>query len=59
MSERDAVEAVLDILAPRESWGRCPIFEWGHETTPTEAQMLELAIDIVAAVRAAEGGSNP
>lgn len=53
MSDEAATEAVLDILAPKQSWGRSPIFEWGHETTPTEREMRELAAEIVTAVKAA------
>ena len=50
-----AIERVLDILAPvhqhcgRDGPGRCPIFEWPHETTPTEAEIRALAEQIVDA----------
>ena len=45
------VIAVLDILAPAESSGeRLPIFEWGHETTPSAEEMVDLAIRIVASI---------
>lgn len=55
MSEqRDpAVRAVIDILAPvRYQYGeRVPIFEWAKEETPTDAEIEELAVQIVAALR--------
>ena len=38
-----------DKLAELE--GRQPIFEWGHEGTPTLAELRELAEKIAAAVR--------
>jgi hypothetical protein len=48
------VEAVLNVLAPRADWHperpRLAIFEWGQETTPTDAEVRELAERIVAAV---------
>lgn len=45
------VLAVLDVLAPRFGDGRSPIFEWGHEETPSGAEMVDLAGAIVAALR--------
>jgi hypothetical protein len=51
-----AVLAVLDILAPRDPrrpGERIPVFEFGHETTPTRIEMVELAQAIVDAVAAA------
>ena len=62
MSDGEAVERVLDVLAPWHDFGgeskeRCPIFEWGHETTPTDADMRELAERLVAAVKA-DGGEQ-
>lgn len=62
MSTREQkIEAVLDVLAPvspaqvqlGEEWPRSAIFEWGHETTPTRAEIYELAgrvVDALAAV---------
>lgn len=49
-----AVLAVLDVIAPRDPDGddRSPIFEFGHETTPTRIEMVELAERIADAVRA-------
>lgn len=48
--ERDqAVERVLNILAPEHDSVRYPIFEWGHETTPTDAEMRALTEKIVDA----------
>jgi len=47
------VAAVLDVIAPRAEWNadlRLPLFEWGHETTPTAAEMIDLAERIVAAI---------
>lgn len=45
------VNAVLDVLAPRhEIGGRSPIFEWGHETSPTAEEMIDLARQVVAAI---------
>jgi hypothetical protein len=60
--EREAaIERVLDILAPNftrrgiyrtpnPGGVRIPIFEWGHETTPTEEELRKLAQDLVDAV---------
>ncbi len=45
------VRAVLDILAPVTHGQRSPIFEWGHETTPAPAEVIELARNIVEALR--------
>ena len=39
----------LNLIGGRET-ARCPIFEWGHETTPTDEEMRELAEKIVKAV---------
>jgi len=50
----ERVVAVLDILAPIHHRERMPIFELGHETTPTCEQMVELALDIVEAVETAQ-----
>jgi hypothetical protein len=44
------VEAVIGVLAPNG----IPIFEWGHETTPTDEQIRELAEQIVAAIERGE-----
>lgn len=44
------VVAVLDVLAPVSYGSRSAIFEWGHETTPTAAEMIELAAKVVEAV---------
>lgn len=47
------ITAILDVLAPaRDDLGgeRCPIFEWGHETTPTDAEMVDLARNILAKI---------
>jgi hypothetical protein len=43
--------AMLDVLAPRRGprEPRIPIFEWGHETTPTPDEMIDLARDLLAA----------
>ena len=56
--------AVLDVLAPVETWsgqatGRDPIFEWGHETTPTPEEMIELAGRIVDVLHATEEPMPP
>lgn len=52
-----AVLAALDVLAPACDGIRLPLFEWGHETTPTADEMIELAQQIVAAIaRAAREG---
>lgn len=40
------VKAVLEVLAPN----RIPLFEWGHETTPTASEMIDLARSIVEAI---------
>jgi hypothetical protein len=45
--------AVMDVLAPLHHGARIPVFEWGHETTPTEQDMRELVRDIINAVIAA------
>lgn len=45
-----AIERVMDLLAPRSHGKRCPIFEWGHEATPTEEEVQRLAHNIVLAV---------
>jgi hypothetical protein len=42
----NASRAVADVLAPNG----VPIFEWGHETTPTDGEIRELAERIVAAL---------
>lgn len=51
------VLAVLDVLAPHTRFDadgdRSPIFEFGHETSPTRMEMVELAVQIVDAVRGA------
>jgi hypothetical protein len=51
------IRAVLDVLAPRfDGKGpRIPIFEWGHETTPTAAEMIQLAEELLSAVDLADG----
>jgi hypothetical protein len=43
--------ALLDVLAPRRGprEPRIPIFEWGHETTPTPDDMIDLARGLLAA----------
>lgn len=38
--------AVMDLLAPNGA----PIFEWGHETTPTEGDIRRLAEEIVSVI---------
>lgn len=45
MSEA-AVQAVVDVLAP----GGYPIFEWGHEETPSPPEIRTLAEQIVDAI---------
>lgn len=49
--DRRIKEAVMAVLWPGERQGRFvgPIFEWGHETTPTLAEVEEIADEIVAA----------
>lgn len=51
-----AVQVVIDQLAPNMAGlqRRVPIFEWGHETTPTPSEVEDLAREIVAAVRSVE-----
>lgn len=49
--------AVMDILAPVHRGTRIPVFEWGHETTPSEREMRDLVRDIVRAV--SESGAGP
>jgi hypothetical protein len=46
--------AILDVLAPRmdlPSRPRSPIFEWGHETTPTAEEMIKLGEEILNSLR--------
>jgi hypothetical protein len=50
-----ALLAVLDVLAPSRDGYRVPLFEWGHETTPTAEEMIELAQQVVAALEDREG----
>ena len=45
-------DAVLDVLAPVINGVRCPIFEWPHETTPTDQEMAALAGEIQRAMLA-------
>ena len=49
--------AVMNILAPVDCATRIPVFEWGHETTPTEEEMRELVAEIVSAVITSEHSS--
>lgn len=44
------IQSKLALLGMRPENERLPIFEWGHETTPTEEELLQLAQDIVKAV---------
>lgn len=58
MAEDPRIEAILDVLGPRQQGTgtrgqRLYIFEWGHETTPTDEEMTGLAKKILAAVDAA------
>ena len=49
----EMIVKVLDVLSPVDtgySDQRIPIFEWGHETTPTPEEMTEMAGDIVDAI---------
>jgi hypothetical protein len=62
MSEMDrdqAVERVLNVLAPTRDDlpGRWPIFEFGKEETPTEAEVLEIAEAVVDAVLMGDSAS--
>jgi hypothetical protein len=41
------VQKVVEVLAP----GGVPIFEWGHEQTPTAEEIEELAQEIAEALR--------
>jgi hypothetical protein len=41
-------ETAVGIQLPESA--RCPIFEWGHETTPTDEELTDLAQKIVRAV---------
>lgn len=52
------VEAVLNVLAPVRGGDRVPAFEWGHETTPTPAELVEMATEIVAAIERASTRSG-
>jgi hypothetical protein len=67
MSERERlVQAVFNVLAPEVDYGppvgrkTSPIFEWGHETTPTDDEVRELAGQIVDAIlgEQADGSSD-
>lgn len=51
-----AVVAVLDVLAPvHEGTGqRMAIFDWGGEVNPAPQELVDLAVEVVSAVRAAE-----
>ncbi len=40
------IDRVLEVLAP----GGMPIFEWGHEETPTLEEVRKLATEIVEAL---------
>lgn len=42
------IEAILDVLSPDRGQGRIPIFEWAHETTPTDEEMVDVAREILA-----------
>ncbi len=44
------IEAVLSVIQPDLDGQPMPIFEWGHETTPTADEMRELAGRIADAV---------
>jgi hypothetical protein len=52
--EYRVTKAVFDVLAPIKTIGkvsqRLPIFEWGHETTPTPQQVWKLSDEIVTSV---------
>lgn len=56
MTKDQMVTKILDIIAPYRNFGentpvqRSPIFEWGHETTPTLEEVTELAREIADAV---------
>jgi len=47
---------VADPQTMPDDKSRLPIFEWGHETTPTEEEMRKLALEIVVAVVKPIGG---
>jgi hypothetical protein len=44
------VLAVLDVIAPERDGDRIPVFEFGHETTPTSVEIVEMATEIVTAI---------
>lgn len=56
MDRERIIKAVLDVLYPPHATGgkRIPIFEWGHEETPTADEMQKLAEEIADAVLAAD-----
>ncbi len=48
-----AVRAAFDVLAPVSTYHptiRCPVYEDGHETTPTPEEVWKLAEEIAQAV---------
>jgi hypothetical protein len=46
MNRQEAVERVMSVLIQ----DGIPVFEWGHETTPTEPEVRGLAEEIVSAI---------
>lgn len=54
MTKDEMIKRILDVIAPNETaegiTERCPIFEWGHETTPTLEEVTELAGEIADAI---------
>jgi hypothetical protein len=48
--KKEMIERILGILAPKTGGVRFPIFEWAHESTPTDQEVEELAGRIADAV---------
>lgn len=51
ITREQVIEAVLDTIAPESEFGprplgRIAIFEYGHENTPTQGELLELANEV-------------
>lgn len=42
------IEALLDVLAPVRHGRRCAVFRWPTGVLPTEAELIELAGELVA-----------
>lgn len=56
MSDQQMRDVILSVLAPNG----IPVFEFGHETTPTQQEMVKLADDILSAIAlSAQASAEP